>query len=61
MCSMDQEGEIFKPRFFDMLDCTIEAVILEVRTTHMDELSESHSKHKSMEGMRTCGIHQTYR
>ena len=32
----------------------IEAAILEVRTTtNMDELSESHSEHKSIEGMRT--------
>ena len=32
----------------------IEAAILEVRTTtNLDELSESHSEHKSIEGMRT--------
>ena len=32
----------------------IEAAILEVRTTtNLDELSESHSEYKSIEGMRT--------
>ena len=64
MCNIDQEAEIFKLRGtqndFLTLDCTIEAgqwieaAILEVRTTiNVDELSESHSEHKSIEGMRT--------
>ena len=55
---MDQEAEIFKPRGgqnnFDTLDCMrqIKAAILEGRTTHEDELSESHNEHKSIKGMR---------
>ena len=64
MCNIDQEAEIFKLRGtqydFLTLDCTgqwIEAAILEVRTTtnldELHELSESHSEHKSIEGMRT--------
>ena len=63
MRNIDQEAEIFKLRGtqndFLTLDCTragqwIEAAILEVRTTtNLDELSESHSEHKSIEGMRT--------
>ena len=57
-----QEAEIFKLRGtqndFLTLDHEagqwIEAAILEVRTTtNLDELSESHSEHKSIEGMRT--------
>ena len=36
-----------------MKEVQIEAAILEGRTTHVDELSESQSEHKSIEGMRT--------
>ena len=61
---MDQEAEIFKPKgtqnyFLTRSTCTrqevqwIEAAILEVQTTQVDELSESHSEHNSIEGMRT--------
>ena len=62
MCNIDQEAEIFKLRGtqngFDTrlheAGQWIEAAILEVRTTtNVDELSQSHSEHKSIEGMRT--------
>ena len=48
----------YPERFFDTrlyeAGQWIEAAILEVRTTtNLDELSESHSEHKSIEGMRT--------
>ena len=51
----------YPERFFDTrlyeAGQWIEAAILEVRTTTnldgLDELSESHSEHKSIEGMRT--------
>ena len=64
MFNIDQEAKIFKLRgtqnnFLTRLHKAgqwIEAAILEVRTTtNVDELSqsESHSEHKSIEGMRT--------
>ena len=64
MCNIDQETEIFKLRgtqndFLTLHEAGqwIEAAILEVRTTtnldELHELSESHSEHKSIEGMRT--------
>ena len=63
MCNIDQEAEIFKLRGtqndFLTLDCTRQASgsrqpywKCEQQQT-WDELSESHSEHKSIEGMRT--------
>ena len=57
MCNIDQEAEIFKLRGtqndFLTLDCTRQASGSRQPANNLDELSESHSEHKSIEGMRT--------